>query len=47
VTIPSPTRDQIALCRYGHSGYPPFCDGTHVTIDFDGTSCCVAVAQPA
>jgi CDGSH-type Zn-finger protein len=29
--------DQVALCRCGHSSNKPFCDGTHATIDFDGT----------
>jgi CDGSH-type Zn-finger protein len=28
---------QFAMCRCGHSSNKPFCDGTHLTIDFDGT----------
>jgi len=29
--------DPVALCRCGGSSNKPFCDGTHATIDFDGT----------
>jgi len=32
-----PHSDQMALCRCGHSNNKPFCDATHLTIDFDGT----------
>ena len=29
--------DPMAICRRGGSSNKPFCDGTHATIDFDGT----------
>ena len=32
-----PTQKQYALCRCGHSGHKPFCDGTHKKAGFVGT----------
>ena len=29
--------DPMEMCRCGQSSNKPFCDGTHATIDFDGT----------
>jgi CDGSH-type Zn-finger protein len=33
---PFPTSQQYALCRCGHSGNKPFCNGTHKKVSFDG-----------
>lgn len=29
--------EEYALCRCGHSQNPPYCDGSHQNVDFDGT----------
>jgi len=34
---PWPAQESYALCRCGHSGHKPFCDGTHKKVGFDGT----------
>jgi CDGSH-type Zn-finger protein len=32
-----PAQENYALCRCGHSQHKPYCDGTHVKFQFDGT----------
>jgi CDGSH-type Zn-finger protein len=33
---PYPAQESYALCRCGHSGNKPFCDGTHAKVHFQG-----------
>ena len=39
-----PPRENYALCRCGHSKTEPFCDETHLRMNFDGTE--TASRQP-
>jgi CDGSH-type Zn-finger protein len=32
-----PAQESYALCRCGHTTTPPFCDGAHKKVQFDGT----------
>ena len=32
-----PSQENYSICRCGQSKTPPFCDGTHKEVQFDGT----------
>ena len=34
---PLPQRETYLLCRCGKTKTPPFCDGAHIAVEFDGT----------
>ncbi len=46
--IPLPVgKDNVALCRCGHSSIKPFCDGTHRTVGFQADPAAPPPANPS